>query len=104
MALYECKYAFAMLLAPNGYESMHLISGGMPKTPVGVDGKSVTGIVLVGFILEANGSPSDPVILRSADDRLAKIALDDVITLKFRPSRFNGKVVRALGVQVYEFK
>jgi hypothetical protein len=103
-AMYECKYAFAMLLSPKGYERMHRISGAMPETPAGADGKPIAGIVLVGFILEADGTPSDPVILKSADERLSKIALGHVTTLKYQPSKFNGKVVRALGVQVYEFK
>src|SRR5882757_8744223 len=101
--MYDCKYAFEMLLGSKGYERMHLISGAMPATPVGTDGKSIAGIVLVGFILEADGSPSDPVILRTVDERLSKIALGSVMTLKYQPWRFNGKVVRALGVQVYEF-
>jgi hypothetical protein len=48
--------------------------------------------------------PSDPVILQSADERLSRIALDHVLTLQFQPSKFNGKVVRALGVQVYSFR
>jgi hypothetical protein len=102
-AMYGCKYVFAMLLDSKGYEPMRLTSGAMPETPTDAGGNAVTGIVLIGFILDTTGFPSDPVVLKSADERLSEIALSHVVRLRFQPSKLNGKVVRSLGVQVYDF-
>jgi hypothetical protein len=103
-ASYECKYVFAMLLDSTGYEPMHLLSGTMPDTPTDAQGNRIAGVVLIGFVLQTIGTPSDPVVLKSDDERLAKIALEHVVGLKFRAARFKGRAVRALGLQVYGFE
>jgi hypothetical protein len=102
--MYGCKYVFAMLLDSSGYEPMRLTSGAMPETPTDAEGHPVAGVVLIGFILETTGIPSDPVVLKSGDERLARIALGHVVKLRFQPSKLNGKAIRSLGVQVYGFK
>lgn len=43
-AKYQCKYAFAMLLASNGYERMHLISRSPPGTTVDAANQPVYGV------------------------------------------------------------
>ena len=101
---YGCKYPFAMLFSSDGYTPMKLVSGSQPATPTDATGAPITGTVLVGFVLNMDGVPVDPVVLKSQDDRLATIAMDHVVRLRYTPSQFNGRTVRSLGVQVYQFK
>lgn len=104
MALYECRHVFAMIIDSSDWTPMHLVSGRQPSPPVDHAGKPVSGTVLIGFILDKKGVPSDPVVLKSDDKRLDEIALHHVTTLRFEPAKFKGKVVNSLGVQVYQFK
>jgi Gram-negative bacterial TonB protein C-terminal len=101
---YGCKYAFAMLFSSEGYTPMKLVSGSQPPTPADAAGEPITGAVLVGFVLNTDGVPVDPVVLKSTDDRLAKIALEHVGGLRYSPSQFKARPVRSLGIQVYQFK
>jgi hypothetical protein len=101
---YGCKYAFAMLFGSEGYTPMKLVSGSQPPTPADADGAPITGTVMVGFVLNTDGAPVDPVVLKSAHDRLAKIAVVHVLSLRYSPSQFNARPVRSLGIQVYQFE
>ena len=101
---YGCKYPFAMLFSSEGFVPMRLLSGTQPATPTDESGAPITGMVLIGFVLNTDGVPVDPVVLRRPDDRLAKIAVEHVNGLRFSPSQFKTRPVRSLGIQVYEFK
>jgi hypothetical protein len=101
---YGCKYAFAMLFSSEGYTPMRLVSGSQPPTPTDAAGAPITGTVLVGFVLNTDGVPVDPVLLKSEDERLAKVALEHVAGLRYSPSQFKARPVRSLGIQVYQFK
>jgi hypothetical protein len=102
--MYGCKYPFAMIFSSAGYDPMRLLSGSQPATPKDESGVPITGRVLVGFVLNTDGSPVDPVVLESGDERLSKLALEHVVGLKYQSARFKSRPVRALGVQVYQFK
>ncbi|WP_342315547.1 energy transducer TonB [Lysobacter sp. FW306-1B-D06B] len=101
---YGCKYPFAMIFSSAGYQPMSLLAGAQPATPNDESGSPVTGTVLIGFVLNADGTPIDPLVLKSDDDRLSKLAMDHVTTLRYRPAQFNSRTVRSLGIQVYQFK
>ncbi len=102
--LYGCKYAFAMVFDSTAYESMRLISGKQPPTPTDGGGKPIMGVVLIGFVLNVDGTPSDPVVVQSENDALSKVALEHVLGLRFQPAKYKSRVVRSLGVQAYIFK
>lgn len=102
--MYGCKYAFAMMFTSAGYEPGRLLAGSQPATPTDATGTPITGVVLVGFVLNTDGSPIDPVLLESGDARLSKLALENVVSLKYQPAHFNSRLVRSLAVQVYQFK
>ena len=102
--IYGCKYAFAMIFSSAGYEPGQLLAGSQPVTPTDETGTPITGAVLVGFVLDTDGSPVDPVVLESGDSRLSQLALAHVVGLKFKPAHFNSRLVRSLAVQVYQFE
>ena len=101
---YGCKYPFAIIFSSEGYEPMSLVGGSQPPTPTDDAGAPITGEVLIGFVLNTDGTPVDPVVLRSQDERLAKIAAEHVTGLRYKPSQFKSRPVRSLGIQVYQFK
>ena len=82
---------------------MKLIAGEMPPTPADADGKPITGRVLVGFVLNVDGTLQAPVVLQSADERLSEVAKAHVLELSFLPAKFDSRVVRAIGAHAYDF-
>jgi periplasmic protein TonB len=52
------------------------------------------GLVVVQVIVEPDGTPSNPVIMRSAGELLDRAAIDAVIKTRFKPGRQRGQAVR----------
>ena len=53
------------------------------------------GLVVVKIIVNADGTPSDPVILKSPGSALDNAAVDAVMAQQFRPGRQRGRAVAA---------
>ena len=102
-AAYRGRYDLEVVSESPAYEPMKLIAGEMPPTPADADGKPITGRVLVGFVLNVDGTLQDPVVLQSADERLSEVAKAHVLELSFLPAKFDSKVVRAIGAHAYDF-
>ena len=54
----------------------------------------VQGLVVVQFVVEPDGVPSHPVVLRSANALLDEAAVEAVMQLRFKPGKQRGKAVR----------
>ena len=54
----------------------------------------VSGMVVVQFVVEPDGTPSHPVVMRSANALLDEAALAAVMQLRFKPGKQRGKAVR----------
>ena len=54
----------------------------------------IEGMVVVQIVVDTDGTPTDPVVVRSAHDVLDKEAVAAVMQQQFRPGRQRGKAVR----------
>lgn len=53
------------------------------------------GLVIVKIVVNADGTPSDPVVLRSPGSALDKAAIEAVMKQQFRPGKQRGRAVAA---------
>jgi len=54
----------------------------------------IEGVVVVQLVINEDGTPSDPIILRSAGEILNQAAVEALLKQKFKPGRQRGKPVR----------
>lgn len=54
----------------------------------------IEGVVVVQLVINEDGTPSDPIILRSAGDILNDAAVEALLKQRFKPGRQRGKPVR----------
>lgn len=54
----------------------------------------IEGVVVVQLVINEDGTPSDPIILRSAGDILNGAAVEALLKQRFKPGRQRGKPVR----------
>jgi TonB family protein len=64
-----------------------------PKPSANTDGFRVSGIVIIGLVVDSTGSPRDVHVVRSLDKDLDRNALDAVIQWRFEPARKNNQPV-----------
>lgn len=80
-------------------ESMPEIIGGQAALaaivdyPMAAQRAGIDGMVVVRVVIQPDGTPSDPILLRTAHDLLDKEALRAVMELEFSPGRQRGKAV-----------
>ncbi len=61
--------------------------------PDGARADGVEGRVILQFVVRADGSMTDPVVVRSPDPRLSRAALGALARLRFEPGRQRGRPV-----------
>ena len=98
---YGCRYLFADVFG--GLEKAQPIAGGLPKSPSGPDGLSVSGKVSIAYIITVDGLAADPVVIESTDPRLTEVALKAMQSWRFKPASFNGRTVATLAAQEFPF-
>jgi TonB family protein len=69
------------------------------RYPADVRSGETSGWVNVCFIVEADGSISNPTVMRSTDRRFEQSTLEAVSVMRFRPARVGGRPVRVFVVQ-----
>lgn len=80
-------------------ESMPEIIGGQQALaaivdyPMAAQRAGIDGMVIVRVVIQPDGTPTDPILLRTAHDLLDKEALRAVMELEFSPGRQRGKAV-----------
>lgn len=98
---YGCRYIFADV--SGGMERARPTAGGLPKAPIGADGRPKAGKVLVAYIITVEGVAADPVVIESTDSQLTDAALEAMQAWRFQPASFNGRAVASLAAQEFPF-
>lgn len=81
---------------PGGYEALYQYIAANVKYPETAKNKHITGRVLVGFVIEKNGSISNVQLLSCPDESLCEEAVRVVSSMpRWKPGRVQGKKVRA---------
>jgi TonB family protein len=69
------------------------------RYPAAARDAGVQGWVNVCFVVEADGSISNAVVMRATDEQFEQPTLDAVSVMRFRPARLDGRPVRVWVVQ-----
>jgi len=80
---------------PGGYQGLMAYLATNIKYPVVAQENNVQGRVIIGFVVEKDGSISDVKVIRSVDPSLDREAQRVVKSMpKWKPGKLNGKAVR----------
>jgi protein TonB len=80
------------------------ISTPFPAYPSSLRDDGIAGRVRVRFVVESNGTVSNPVVLGSAPADLAAITLQSIRQWRFEPPLRNGKPGRVTAEQAFVFE
>ncbi len=87
-----------------GFDSLFAFMNRNLKYPQTPDGHKVEGKVYVQFIIEKDGSISNPEILKDANKYINNEVIKYVKTLpNFKPARINNKPVRSYFIYPFSF-
>lgn len=81
-----------------------LLSSHFPEYPRKLRAAGIEGRVVVRFIVEPDGSVSDPAVQGSPPPELAALTLDAIRKWKFAPATKNGRPIRARIQQPFLFQ
>jgi hypothetical protein len=100
---FAAKYTIVDTSRAAGYAEPDATAGDLPKTATDEQGQYLAGYVLVAYIVTADGLVAEPVVLKSNDERLSKVALDAMAHWRFTPGKLNGVAVATTAAQEFNF-
>ena len=90
---------------PGGDEARTIYLNNNIIYPVEAQKKGIQGRVIIGFVVEKNGSITSPHIIRSVDSLLDQATIDVINSMpKWIPGEFNNEIVRAKFILPISFK
>jgi TonB family protein len=90
--------------APRKVQPPRKIAGDPPSYPLSRKIACEDGVVLLEAILDEQGVPHDPAILRSPHPAFSLATLEAVRGWRFTPARFNGEIVKVYYTLTVRFK
>jgi hypothetical protein len=100
---YLGRYEIVDTAGASGYVEPQPLRGELPSSASDAAGRPLDGYVLAVYIVGADGIVADPVILRTTDERLSKVATDAMSHWRFTPGRVDGSPVATTAAQEFEF-
>ena len=100
---YGARYTIIDTGSGSGYAGPTATAGALPTTAASQSGEPLSGYVLAAYIVSAAGLVSDPVILRSTDERLGAAAAEAMSHWRFTPGTLNGAPVASTAAQEFTF-
>ena len=106
MAAEQAHAALISKLAPlPGQDTPpEVISSHFPDYPASWRNAEVTGKVVVRFLIEVDGTVSNPSVVGSPRPQLAALVLHAIMQWRFKPATKNGAPVRVGAQQEFTFK
>jgi hypothetical protein len=103
-AALEKKYTIKEITDSPDYTDAKAISGSAPQSAKSDSGEDLKGYVLIAYVVSAEGTAVDPVVLKTTDERLNKTALGAMADWRFQPARLNGNAIPITAAQEFNFK
>jgi len=79
------------------------VRGSLPSTPRDEEGHPITGYVFVLYVIDKEGLPKDPYVMKSTDSRLSETALRSMGGWKLKSGMYNGEGVSVMSGQEFKF-
>ena len=80
-----------------------IISQAVPAYPLPLAGRGLRGTAIIGWVIEADGSPSHVQILEASNRYFGDAAKTAVEKWRFTSALFQGKTVAISSTQLFEF-
>lgn len=100
---YSAKYTLVDTRRADGYVEPNATAGDLPKDAVDAAGRHLAGYVLAVYIVGQDGLVDDPVVLKTTDGRLSRVALDAMARWRFMPGQLGGAPVATTAAQEFNF-
>jgi hypothetical protein len=100
---YSSTYTIVDTNTAAGYAEPRAIAGDLPKYVRDKDGQLISGYVLVTYIVTADGSVADPVMVKWSDERLCRVAVEAMANWHFMPGTLKGVAVATTAAQEFNF-
>ena len=100
----EGKYTILPVVDSPDYVNPQVAAGSMPETARTASGEILSGYVLLGYVVTAEGNVSDVTILKSTDERLNATALKATESWHFTPATLKGAPIATTAAQEFNFR
>jgi len=79
-------------------------AGSFPRVALTASGEPIGGYVLVAYVITLDGRVANPVVLKSADQRLNSVATKAMEAWRFTPATFKGQSISTTAAQEFNFE
>jgi len=99
------KYAIVLLKNSADYAGPPKVKAGkLPSSYTTSSGETISGYVLIAYVVTADGRADDPVVLKTTNARLSHAATDAMTGWRFEPAKLNGTPIATTAAQEFNFK
>jgi hypothetical protein len=98
------KYTIITIEDSPTYINPKPTAGSLPHSAKTASGETLTGYVLVAYVVSAEGRAVDPVVLKTTDERLNSIATNAMADWHFEPAMLDGAPIATTAAQEFNFK
>jgi TonB family protein len=103
-AVYATKFTITDIRDDSTYTRPRVTEGSLPRLATSADGKPLGGYVLVAFVIGLDGRVTDPVVLKTTDERLNTVATKALEGWRLEPAMLNGAAIATTGAQEFTFE
>ena len=79
-------------------------AGALPRVARTPGGEPLGGYVLIGYVVTTEGRAAEPVVLKSADERLNAVAIKAMEAWRFAPATLKGVAIPTTAAQEFNFE
>ena len=79
-------------------------AGALPRVARTPAGEPLGGYVLIGYVVTTEGRAAEPVVLKSADERLNAVAIKAMEAWRFAPATLKGVAIPTTAAQEFNFE
>jgi|GEM_PF-1918193 len=98
------KFTIVDIRDSTGYVQPKPTAGHLPRTARTQAGEPLGGYVLIAYVVTPEGRVAEPVVLKTADERLNSIATKAMEDWRFSPATLKGVAIATAAVQEFTFE
>lgn len=98
------KFSIVDIRDSPGYVGPKATAGGLPTIARTQSGELLSGYVLVAYVVTKEGRASEPVILKTTDERLNSISIKAMDEWRYAPAKLDDAAIATTAAQEFNFK
>jgi len=101
--LFSPKFIVVDIRDDTDYVPPKPVAGGLPYTALSKSGESLSGYVLVAYIITPEGRATEPHIMKTTDERLNSVAINAMNDWRFVAAKLKNSPLPTTAVQEFNF-